>query len=123
MTATEFKEMVEDTPAETRIIAYYCFDEWPAVNSKLVAACLTDVLDDGLSMLYSFFDPELGKRSLGTFMILDHFNLTKSIGLDYVYLGYWLPESPKMRYKSNFSASEVYVNGNWEDLEIDARKN
>ncbi len=79
----------------------------------LSAVCLTDVLDDGLSMVYSFFDPDRRADSLGTYVILDHIRLAAEAGLPYVYLGYWVPGSPKMDYKARFSALEVYVGGEW----------
>ena len=82
----------------------------------LTAVCLTDVLDDGLSMVYSFYDPSQARQSLGTYVILDHVRIAQEAGLPYVYLGYWVPGSPKMGYKSNFSALEVYKDGDWRDL-------
>ena len=63
---------------------------------------LTDVLSDGLSMVYSFFEPSEESRSLGTFMILDHITRAKRLGLPYVYLGYWIEGSKKMDYKGRF---------------------
>ena len=57
---------------------------------------LTDVLDDGLSMIYSFYDPDGANRSLGTFMILDHIERARRLGLPYLYLGYWVQGSRKM---------------------------
>ena len=79
--------------------------------------CLTDVIADGLSMVYSFYDPVLEKNSLGTFMILDHIRIAKEAGLPYVYLGYWVPGSPKMQYKANFSPLEVFYRGAWVDMD------
>ena len=81
-------------------------DGIPAVDA------LTDVLGDGLSMVYSFFDPDYDDRSLGTFMILDHINRARKLGLPYVYLGYWVAGSPKMDYKRRFRPQEhLMVNG------------
>ena len=72
-------------------------------------------------MVYSFFDPEAGARSLGTFMILDHISHARRLGLAYVYLGYWVPESRKMAYKSQFRPAEVLAGGSWRMLtEADA---
>ena len=68
---------------------------------------LTDVLSDGLSMVYSFYAPGQQRRSLGTYMILDHVEIAREAGLPYVYLGYWVPGSQKMGYKSKFSGLEV----------------
>jgi arginine-tRNA-protein transferase len=111
MDVFEFSAMIEETPVRTRIIEYH------SKNSKgrneLKSACLTDVLEDGLSMVYSFFAPELASQSPGKFMILDHIEIAREMELDYVYLGYWVPGSPKMDYKSQFSALELFFGGNW----------
>jgi arginine-tRNA-protein transferase len=67
-------------------------------------------------MVYSFYDPALIKSSLGTYMILDHIALAREAGLPYVYLGYWVPGSQKMGYKSRFSGLEIYLGGRWTPL-------
>src|SRR4029453_12302400 len=74
----------------------------PGRGDELVAVALTDVLSDGLSMVYSFFEPGERDRSLGTFMILDHIARARRLGLPYVYLGYWIDGSKKMDYKARF---------------------
>ena len=109
----EFAAMVEETPVRSRVVEYYNQDE---TGRELAAVCLTDVLSDGLSLVYSFFDPDLSSRSLGTHIILDHINLARSSGLDYVYLGYWVPGSRKMDYKARFQPLEIYRQGNWTRL-------
>ncbi len=108
----EFAAMVEETPIRTRVV------EYADTNDKhtLKAACLTDMLDDGLSLVYSFFDPQISRFSPGTFMVLDHIKLAQELGLPYVYLGYWVPDSPKMAYKANFSGIEVFRNREWTAL-------
>ncbi|MDP5361422.1 MAG: arginyltransferase, partial [Paracoccaceae bacterium] len=85
-------------------------------GADLNAVCLTDILDDGLSMVYSFFDPALERLSLGTYVILDHIKIAQELGLPYVYLGYWVPGSPKMGYKAKFQGLEVYRDGCWTPL-------
>lgn len=105
----EFAAMVEETPIRSRLIEYSTQDE-------LTAVCLTDILDDGLSMVYSFFDPANDKLSLGTYVILDHIAIARELGLPYVYLGYWVPGSPKMDYKAKFKGLEVYRGGVWTPL-------
>lgn len=105
----EFAAMVEETPIRSRLIEY---DE----GKDLRAVCLTDILDDGLSMVYSFFDPAREKLSLGTYIILDHIAIARELNLPYVYLGYWVPGSPKMDYKAKFKGLEVYRNGAWNPL-------
>jgi arginine-tRNA-protein transferase len=67
-------------------------------------------------MVYSFYEPERIKDSLGTYLILDHVEIARRVGLPYVYLGYWVPGSRKMGYKANFSALEIYKGGNWIDI-------
>ncbi|MDA5094584.1 arginyltransferase [Aliiroseovarius sp. KMU-50] len=114
MDVFEFAAMIEETPIKTRVIEYRPSDG--PEKDDLSAVCLTDVLDDGLSMVYSFFDPALRDFSLGTYMILDHIELAREVGLPYVYLGYWVPGSPKMSYKAKFSSLEVYRGGEWVDL-------
>ncbi len=108
----EFAAMVEETPIRTRLIEYTS----DSAATELQAVGLTDVLDDGLSMVYSFFQPGLEKDSLGTYLILDHVAIAREMGLPYVYLGYWVPGSPKMDYKSNFKGVEVYSGGAWSPI-------
>jgi len=79
---------------------------------------LTDVLSDGLSMVYSFFDPAEAHRSLGTFMILDHIQRAIRMGLPYVYLGYWVRGSRKMDYKSRFLPQERLMPDSWARVEV-----
>lgn len=110
----EFAAMIEETPIRTRVIEYASPNSDD--SSDLLAVCLTDVLDDGLSMVYSFFDPTQSARSLGTHIILDHIDIAREAGLPYIYLGYWIPGSKKMAYKSNYSAVDIYRNGHWQTL-------
>ena len=106
----DFAEMVDDSSVRTRIVAHRDRD------GRLVAACISDVLDDGLSLVYSFFDPDLPKRSLGRHVVLDHVAEALRARLPRVYLGYWVPGSPKMAYKSGFSGLEVRIGGRWTAL-------
>lgn len=107
----EFASMIEDTPVATRVLEYTLRDS--AGRQRLIATCLSDILSDGLSMVYSFFDPEYALRSLGRYMILDHIKKAREFDLDYVYLGYWVKNSPKMTYKSDFSAIEYFNGSAW----------
>lgn len=116
MDVFEFAAMIEETPIRTRLIEYYT-PETETLSRALSATCLTDLLDDGLSMVYSFYKPELTKDSLGTFIILDHIEIAREAGLPYVYLGYWVPGSQKMGYKARFSALEVFTDGEWVKVE------
>lgn len=120
MDVFEFAAMIEETPIRSRVVEYT--ETRPEQGGtrrgarRLVAVCLTDVLDDGLSLVYSFYDPENAPDSLGTYMILDHVALARQVGLPYVYLGYWVPGSTKMDYKARFGALEVYRDGEWREL-------
>ncbi len=111
MDVFEFAAMIEETPIRSRVVEYSS-----AEDNALTAVCLTDVLDDGLSMVYSFYQPDLPRQSLGTYMILDHIEIAREAGLPYVYLGYWVPGSPKMGYKARFTGLEVYTGGSWTAL-------
>ncbi|WP_439142693.1 arginyltransferase [Pseudooctadecabacter sp.] len=114
----EFAAMVEETPIRTRLIEYRdtgeVADDDPYEGLRAVS--LTDILDDGVSMVYSFFTPQMTKTSPGTYLILDHIEIARHLGLPYVYLGYWVPGSDKMGYKAKFKGVEIYLNGRWEDL-------
>ena len=106
----EFAAMVEETPVRSRIVEYH-------QDGALVAVCLTDLLSDGVSMVYSFYDPGRPEDSLGTFIILDHIAMARDARLPYVYLGYWVPGSPKMDYKRRFRPLEVFHDGRWSRIE------
>ena len=67
-------------------------------------------------MVYSFYDPNQPQNSLGTYMILDHIDIACEAGLPYIYLGYWVPGSPKMGYKAKFSGLEAYIQGEWQKI-------
>ncbi len=114
MDVFEFSAMIEETPIRTRVIEYT--DPGAGEAERLAAVCLTDVMDDGLSLVYSFFDPARAHQSLGTYIILDHIEIARAAGLPYVYLGYWVPGSPKMSYKARFRPLEIYRNGEWQEL-------
>jgi len=104
MSFVDYEYMVEDTPVQTVLVEYRLRSQ---PGQPLVAVALTDVMPDGLSMVYSFYDPDLEKRGLGNLLILDHIEQVKLAGLTYVYLGYWVKDSPKMAYKGRFHPLEV----------------
>lgn len=104
----DYEFMVEDTPVPSMLVEYRLGRDGPdGDEGMLVGVALTDVMADGLSMVYSFYAPDLDHRSLGTFMILDHIDRVRRNGLGYVYLGYWVKDSPKMAYKTGFAPLEV----------------
>ena len=113
MDVFEFAAMIEETPIKSRVIEYTRAPGPGERGRPLAAVSLTDVFDDGLSMVYSFYDPDLADLSLGTFAILDHVEIAREAGLPYVYLGYWVPGSRKMGYKAGFSSVEIYKGGAW----------
>jgi arginine-tRNA-protein transferase len=117
MTVLDYAMMVEDSHVKSRMVEYRRRGPDTGINGRgsgaLIAAALTDVLKDGLSMVYSFFDPEHQDRSLGTFMILDHIERAKRMGLPYVYLGYWVRGSRKMDYKARFQPQERLTSDGW----------
>ena len=86
------------------------------LDGRLVAVAVTDRLGNALSAVYTFFDPALHRRSLGTYAILRQVELARELGNDWHYLGYWIPGCDKMRYKSRFRPLEVYRNGKWRML-------
>ena len=110
MDVFEFAAMIEETPIRSRVIEYV------DAAGGLIGVSLVDVLSDGISMVYSFYDPDQSRRSLGTYIILDHIEIARNAGFPYVYLGYWVPGSRKMAYKAKFSGLEVYSGGKWQKM-------
>ena len=121
MSVLDYSMMVEDSHVDTRLIAYRRRGPDTAINGRgvgpLIAMALTDILADGLSMVYSFYDPEQADRSLGTLMILDHIERARKLGLPHVYLGYWVQGSRKMDYKSRFLPQERLGMNGWDRYE------
>ena len=113
----DYVAMVEETPVDTHIVEYRRAGE-NGHPGALVACALTDVLRDGLSMVYSFFHPGEDARSLGTYMILDHVKNAAHRGLAHVYLGYWVEGSEKMDYKSRFGPLEALTKEGWERVRL-----
>lgn len=117
MDELDFADMVEQTPVATYLVEY----REPAKDGrpgKLIGACLTDQQSDGLSMVYSFFDPDHAERQgLGTFIILDHIARARAARLPFVYLGYWVKGSARMQYKTRFQPIERLGPQGWRRLE------
>ena len=113
MNYEDYRALIEDTPVDTVMIEVRDGDD------ALVAACLADRVGDGLSAVYSFFDPDNAKDSLGTFMILWLAARARAQGKSYVYLGFWISACRKMSYKSNFRPIEVRTVRGWELLSAD----
>lgn len=111
MSVLDYGLMVEDTHVDSMIVEYRRRDVDSSIlgrsSGSLIGVSLTDILSDGLSMVYSFFDPEArDAASLGTYMILDHIARARRRGLPYLYLGYWVDGSRKMAYKARFRPQE-----------------
>ncbi len=121
MSILDYAMMVEDSHVTTRLVEYRRHGPDTAITKRgqgpLLAMCLTDVLADGLSMVYSFYDPEIADRSLGTFMILDHIARARVLCLPHVYLGYWVEGSRKMAYKARFRPQQRLGLNGWETFE------
>jgi leucyl-tRNA---protein transferase len=112
MSVLDFAAMVDDTVADSRIVEYR-FDETSANAGELVSAVLMDVLGDGISMIYSFYEPSYENRSLGSLMILDAIARAQSMGLPYLYLGYYVRGSKKMEYKARFAPQQRLTVDGW----------
>ena len=121
MTVLDYAMMIEDSHVDTEVIEYRRRGIDSGITGRgtgdLVAVCLTDRMNDGLSMVYSFFDPAESHRSLGTLMILDHIERAKRRGLPYLYLGYWVEGSKKMDYKARFLPQERLMPAGWARVE------
>ncbi len=122
MDESDFADMVEQSPVKTYVVEY----REPSTNGrpgKLVGACLTDQQADGLSMIYSFFEPYDPKRAgLGTYIILDHIVRAGRAGLPYVYLGYWVETSKRMAYKARFRPLERLGPDGWRRFEPEQKE-
>ena len=116
MEIRDYAGMVDASPVKTVVFEYRKPPLYNNDYGALTAAALTDVLRDGLSMVYSFFTPSDPKRSLGAYMILSHVRLAEELGLPYVYLGYWVKGSEKMDYKADFKPLEVFDGSEWTPL-------
>ena len=122
MDEIDFADMVEHTPVDSWIVEYResSSDGRPG---KLVGACLTDRQSDGLSMIYSFYDPDHAAREgLGNYIILDHIERARDLGLPYVFLGYWVDGSPRMQYKIRYRPMERLTRTGWARID-DAEQN
>ncbi|WP_237151597.1 arginyltransferase [Oryzibacter oryziterrae] len=121
MSVLDYTMMVEDTHVETMVIEYRRRGPDSFLSGMgegpLIGMVLTDVLNDGLSMVYSFYDPTQSSLGLGTFMILDHIERARRRGFPYLYLGYWVNGSRKMDYKRRFQPLEYLLPHGWEQLD------
>ncbi len=112
MTVLDFSAMVDDNFVDSRMVEYRLKTD-DEDDGRLIGAVLIDILGDGISMIYSFYDPYEVRRSLGTQMILDNIARVKRLGLPYLYLGYWVRGSRKMDYKARFLPQERLTAEGW----------
>jgi leucyl-tRNA---protein transferase len=116
MSVLDFAAMVDDTVADSRIVEYR-FDDTCENAGEMACAVLMDVLGDGISMIYSFYEPSYEARSLGTLMVLDAIARAQRMGLPYVYLGYFVQGSRKMEYKARFRPQQRLTPDGWKLVE------
>ncbi len=112
MTFADYTAMIQDSPLHTGIV------EFRDGRQHLVGTCLIDQLNDGLSAVYSFFEPDLDRRSLGTLMIIRLIERSRALGLPYLYLGYWISGSRKMAYKARFRPLEGLGANGWHAMDL-----
>lgn len=112
----DYRSMVEDSPVDTFLV------EFRQSDGTLIAACLADRIGDGLSAVYSYFEPDMANRSLGTFVVLWLVNEAIRLGLPHLYLGYWIAESRKMSYKTRYQPLEAFSPDGWHPLDASAEE-
>jgi len=106
----QYAQFLLQSKVNTRLV------EFREPDGTLRMVSIIDVLGDGLSSVYTFYDPDVSGASFGTYNILWQIGQAKQLGMPYIYLGYWIRESPKMSYKTNFKPLEALRQGNWEAL-------
>ena len=121
MTVLDYAMMVEDSHVETRLVEYRRRGPDTAINGRgrgdILGVCLTDVLGDGLSMVYSFFDPGRGRPQPRHLHDPRPHRRARALGLRYLYLGYWVEGSRKMDYKARFLPQERLLPQGWQRVE------
>jgi arginine-tRNA-protein transferase len=105
-TREQFEAFIKTKTIDTRFFMFY-------LENKLISVSVTDSLENGLSAVYTFFEPTEIKRSLGIFSILYQLQICHTLSLPYLFLGYWIKDCPKMQYKSNFRPIEMLIDGKW----------
>jgi len=116
----DYADMVEQSPVRSQVIEYRAPPRSGRIG-ELVGACLTDQQSDGMSMIYSFYNPEIeGRSGLGNFIIMDHILRARAAGLPYVYLGYWVNGAARMHYKTRYRPLERLGPDGWECFDPDA---
>ncbi len=109
-TRKQYREFLLSSWADTLLYEF-------RLAGHLVAVAVTDHLTDGLSAVYTFFDPNFSRRGIGTYCILWQIEETRQLGFQWLYLGYWIADSPKMLYKQEFQPQEHLIDGRWRGFE------
>jgi arginine-tRNA-protein transferase len=107
-TGEDYRQFLVHSPLETEIMRY-------RAGGRLIAAAWIDLLPDAISSVYCAYDPDCAQRSPGTFSILRQIELCRELRKSWLYLGFYVPASPRMRYKKNFRPHQVLINRRWHD--------
>ncbi|NRB12825.1 MAG: arginyltransferase [Rhizobiales bacterium] len=112
MGVMDYAKMIAESSVNTKIFEYYLQPQ-DGQEPQLVAVALTDIMSDGLSMVYSFFEPSMAKLSLGTYIILDHIQKAQQENIPHIYLGYYIDGCQNMEYKAKFTPQELFDGLKW----------